>query len=481
MAKIYKVPGVYIEEVNKFPSTIVPVETAIPAFMGRTEYAIDIMGKDIFPVSGKLPIPTRITSFQEYQKHFGGANTENDIFSNTGMPNIIDTLVENKLTNRVITCTPKSDLLSGAYLYYAIQMFYANGGGPCYIVSSGNYNSAFNNEAGQSCLDAIAKMDEPTILIFTDKHADCGTISGYKELYDQALVQCNNFRDRIAIFDPWILSDKPSDDLALFRSDIGMQHLKYGCVYYPWLKSTLSYHIDESLVKVKHSVGVENGILDSKSLTDIKTIDLDAYLVIKEEINKITINLPPSSTVAGIMNRVDNNRGVWKASANEQINLVFGPTFRLTDAQQQIFNIDPTTGKSVNAIIFATGKRTLIWGARTLLGNDNEWRYISIVRFFNFVEESLKKGTEFVVFEPNDANTWIKIKSMCENFLNQLWRQGALQGIKPNNAFYVRVGLGSTMTSLDILEGRIKIEIGMAVVRPAEFVILKISHKMQES
>ena len=122
-----------------------------------------------------------------------------------------------------------------------------------------------------------------------------------------------------------------------------------------------------------------------------------------------------------------------------------------------------------------------MWGARTLAGNDNEWRYISVRRFFNFVEESVKKSTMQFVFEPNDENTWVKVRGMIENFLTLQWRQGALQGAKPEQAFYVRVGLGTTMTGVDILEGRMIVEIGMAAVRPAEFIILRFSHKMAEA
>jgi hypothetical protein len=143
-------------------------------------------------------------------------------------------------------------------------------------------------------------------------------------------------------------------------------------------------------------------------------------------------------------------------------------------------NVDPT-GKSVNALRFFSGKGFLVWGARTLAGNDNEWRYVSVRRFFNMVEESVKKATEPFVFEPNDANTWVKVRAMIENFLAVQWRGGALAGAKPEDAYYVRVGLGATMTAQDILEGRMIVEIGMAVVRPAEFIILRFSHKMQES
>lgn len=142
----------------------------------------------------------------------------------------------------------------------------------------------------------------------------------------------------------------------------------------------------------------------------------------------------------------------------------------------------PTTAaKSVNAIRPFTGRGILIWGARTLAGNDNEWRYVPLRRFFPRVEESIRKSTLWAVFEPNDANLWVKVKSMIENYLIQKWRDGALAGAKPDDAFFVNVGLGTTMTSMDILEGRLIIEIGLAVVRPAEFILLRFSHKMQTS
>ena len=194
-----------------------------------------------------------------------------------------------------------------------------------------------------------------------------------------------------------------------------------------------------------------------------------------------TAQLPPSGAIAGIYSFVDDQRGVWKAPANVSLNAVVGPVAAIDNAQQDDFNVDTNAGKSINAIRAFTGKGTLIWGARTLAGNDNEWRYISVRRFFNMVEESVKKATGQFVFEPNDANTWVKVKGMIENYLTVLWRQGALAGAKAEHAFFVKVGLGQTMTAQDILEGKMNVEIGMAVVRPAEFIILKFSHKMQES
>jgi phage tail sheath protein FI len=163
------------------------------------------------------------------------------------------------------------------------------------------------------------------------------------------------------------------------------------------------------------------------------------------------------------------------------VNAVLQPTIPFTNLEQDLMNVDVTAGKSVNAIRPFLGKGTMVWGARTLAGNDNEWRYINVRRLFIFVEESVNKATAQFVFEPNEANTWVKVQAMIENFLTTLWRAGALQGSKPEAAFYVAVGLGKTMTALDILEGRMIVEVGLAAVRPAEFIILRFSHVMPTS
>jgi hypothetical protein len=205
------------------------------------------------------------------------------------------------------------------------------------------------------------------------------------------------------------------------------------------------------------------------------------YKAILTKINETLSELPPSGAIAGIYSFVDNTRGVWKAPANVSLSGVSGLTERIDFEDQKDLNVDVNAGKSINAIRSFAGKGILVWGARTLAGNDNEWRYISVRRFFNMAEESIKKSTYWAVFEPNDANTWVKVKAMIENYLTIKWRDGALAGSKPDEAFFVKVGLGLTMTPLDILEGRMNVEIGMAVVRPAEFIILKFSHKMQES
>lgn len=172
---------------------------------------------------------------------------------------------------------------------------------------------------------------------------------------------------------------------------------------------------------------------------------------------------------------------MWKAPANVGILSVIGPVTRINEADQEDLNVDTVAGKSINAIRAFTGKGTLVWGARTLAGNDNEWRYVSVRRLFIMIEESARKATSFAVFEPNDVSTWLKVKGMIESFLYGLWERGALAGATPEAAYFVHVGLGKTMTTQDVLEGRMIIKIGIAAVRPAEFIVLQFTHKLQEA
>lgn len=193
------------------------------------------------------------------------------------------------------------------------------------------------------------------------------------------------------------------------------------------------------------------------------------------------IVVPPSGAIAGIYASVDGTRGVWKAPANVSVNTVVEPLVNIDDNIQEDLNIDTDAGKSVNAVRAFTGKGILVWGARTLDGNSNDFRYISVRRFYIMVEESVKKAAMQFVFEPNDGNTWVRVRAMIENYLTNLWRLGALAGPKPEQAFYVKVGLGQTMTFDDILNGKMIIEIGMAPVRPAEFIILRFSQIQQQA
>jgi phage tail sheath protein FI len=480
MATSYKTPGVYIEEIPKFPPSIAPVETAIPAFIGYTETAMDKVADDL------LLKPKRISSLVEYEKYFGDRQPE------TGIDVTITETTDandNRLTLDVLAELAEADR-SRHIMHYAMQMFFANGGGPCYIVSVGPYKNigvALDVNELQEGLEVLVKVDEPTLIVFPEAQF-LTTIGNFATLHNAALLQCETLKDRFVIMDlhgdDESLSDPDAtllDAVANFRtSGIGANNLKYGACYAPNLETILDYRFDEASTAVVYTVnGVANAAVTT--LTGLAGVSNQLFEMAKAAIRDLPCKLPPSSTMAGIYAAVDNSRGVWKAPANVSVTAVIKPTIEFSNVEQDQMNVDVTGGKSVNAIRPFIGKGTLVWGARTLAGNDNEWRYVNVRRLFIFIEESVKKATEQFVFEANDANTWVRIQAMIENFLTTLWRQGALQGIKPEHAFYVAVGLGKTMTPLDILEGRMIIEIGIAAVRPAEFIILKFSHKMAES
>lgn len=207
----------------------------------------------------------------------------------------------------------------------------------------------------------------------------------------------------------------------------------------------------------------------------------EAYHQIYNKYADMASVVPPSGAIAGVMAATDYNKGVWSAPANVSLRSVRGLTQLINDDIQKDLNVPGDGGgKSINAIRAFAGKGILVWGARTLNGLSNEWRYIPVRRFFNYVEESVQKSTSWAVFSPNDANTWIKIKCQIENFLTNLWRDGALFGTKPDDAFFVKVGLGITMTEDDINNGKLIVEIGLAAIRPAEFIILRFSHKTRQ-
>jgi phage tail sheath protein FI len=475
----YKTPDVYIEEISIFPPSVAEVETAIPAFIGYTQLSPTNLRNQ----------PTKISSLLEYEQLFGKAKDE------TITVTISETL-ENSGIYPILSISPPT---LTHYLYYCIRMFFENGGGKCYIVSVGNTGTPValgdtTTPAGlRGGLEAVASEDEPTLIVIPDAILlDDGTTgTNYGSLMQAALSQCDKLKDRFVILDVTRARSKyVSSEINTYRGLIGNSNLKYGAAYYPFIRSGLNYQYSDATISISQpdesdadtTAGPLNGLtlanINDPANAQHNTVN---YNNIKKQLTELFVTLPSSSAIAGIYATIDSARGVWKAPANASINTVVEPVLKLNNSNQDELNVDATTGKSINAIRAFMGKGTLVWGARTLAGNDNEWRYIPVRRFFSVVEESVKKSTYWAVFESNDANTWVKVRGMIENYLTQKWREGALAGATPKDAFFVKCGLGITMTSLDILEGRMNVEIGMAVVRPAEFIILKFSHKLQTS
>jgi phage tail sheath protein FI len=469
-----KTPGVYIEEISIFPPSIAAVETAIPVFIGFTEEAKDEKGNSL---TNK---PKRLTSLMEYEKFFGKAQTKD-----------FSVAVAQQGTNVKVTFETAPGLPSH-YLYYSMQLFYANGGGPCYVISVGDYDDPataklftdfFNT--GDKLLEAY---DEPTLLLFPDACL-LATDDEFKVVVDASLSHCKKMQDRFAIID---VRDAHSGGgtkdnaqvTANFRGKVAsdLDLVKYGAAYFPYLLTALPFRNDDKHIKIhSHTTDVGTAIAADTTLADVKTSHTAVYNAVMQFVATATVTIPASGGVAGVYARVDGSRGVWKAPANVSILNVIEPALMITDELNDGLNIDATSGKSVNAIRAFAGKGTLVWGARTLAGNDNENRYVPVRRFLIFAEESIKKATAFFVFEPNDANTWTKVRSMIESFLIRQWRDGALAGAKSDDAFYVSVGLNKTMSAQDILDGYMIVEIGLAIVRPAEFIILRFAQKMQQS
>ncbi|WP_047514570.1 phage tail sheath C-terminal domain-containing protein [Methylophilus sp. Q8] len=478
---VYKTPGVYIEEVSKLPPSIPTLETAILALIGYTEKA-DRQGVSLSLVA------TKVYSLLDYESLFGGAARSAVTLWLDAQDQVIDATIDQPF-----------------YLYDSVRLFFANGGGSCVIVSVGNYNDQVSAATLAAGLNAIEKDPLPTLIAIPETALCRETHT----LEATALAQCAQLQNRFALFD-LRLQHNPADlatEAERFRQSLGMDHLKYGAAYGPWLVTSLARTTDfnqlvfkrkgdgsvvsaesltqdqgmQALMAQIHAAGLAKMTTESQAqLASLNQKLYAQYVLAKQWIDAANIalnTLPASGAVAGVYAAVDQKRGVWKAPANESLDQVIRPVLNLTSAQQQDYNVDVNAGKSINIIRKFTGKGTQIWGARTLAGNDNEWRYIPVRRLFSWVEVSVSQGLQQMVFEPNDANTWVRAQAMIENFLILLWRQGALQGSKPEQAFFVNIGLGKTMTANDIAQGLMRIEMGMAVVRPAEFIILKLTVK----
>jgi len=464
----YKTPGVYIEEIPKLPPSVAQVETAIPVFIGYTQIAEDERKNSL------RNEPKRITSLLEYKRFFGDPVPETELLVLIKEQPSAATIIQASIGDR-----------AKYIMHYALQMFFANGGGPCWIVSVNDYSTGIVSFAQlKAGLDATEKVDEITLIVYPDGQG-LDNFPDFYNLFGESMDLCEKLKDRFTVMDIWQDPTQPDllANIQTMRDNTSAVEntVKYGATYFPNLETILDYYYGgegagDANVTIVHEGG--DGSL-SGTLAELKSKNNASYFQAQNSIRNLPMEMPPSPGVVGQYASVDASRGVWKAPANVNMDFVIQPVMKVTDQQQESLNVDVNAGKSVNVIRSFVGRgNAIIWGARTLAGNSNEWRYIPVRRFFNMVEESVKKATLQFVFEPNDLNTWSRVKSMIDNFLVQQWRAGALMGTTPEQAFYVKIGLNETMDEVDIWEGRMIVEIGMVVVRPAEFIILRFSHKM---
>ncbi|MCX9010215.1 MAG: phage tail sheath family protein [Candidatus Methanoperedens sp.] len=262
-------------------------------------------------------------------------------------------------------------------------------------------------------LTAFKEIDEISIVYVPDA-------SNIQGLVSKIITHCEELKDRFAIID--------ADDGSSNVSNINPRNnfdTKYAAFYYPWIRIMDSVTGAEKLV-------------------------------------------PPGGHMAGIYARSDVERGVHKAPANEVVRGAMDLEFQITKGEQGILN-----PRGVNVIRAFPGRGIRVWGARTL-SSDALWKYINVRRLFIFVEESIEEGTQWVVFEPNDEKLWARVRATITQFLTRVWRDGALMGTKPEEAFFVKCDR-TTMTQDDIDNGRLICIIGIAPVKPAEFVIFRIA------
>lgn len=493
MALDIRTPGVYIQELDAFTNSIVPVPTAVPAFVGYTAQAK--IGKQSL-----LNKPTKISSMMDYLNYFGKGPSPK--YTYTADPG-------NTQNPKGFTLTAPTDSFN---MYYAMQFFFANGGTDCYIVSVGNYDTAPAKAILEPGIEALKKFPEPTMLLVPD--AVLLAPADYASVVQAMMMHCgSDMKSRVALIDIQN-GDKALNDATTpvdtFRN-IGINFSEYGTTYYPWLHTsiTASSDVDFTFIVDFATTLFANSEIEAAATSYLSKQQIDTSVTTaadvdgtNEALNKglhnalfatnpeykavmndllLQINLlPPTPAMAGIYTAVDHAVGVWKAPANVSMAMVSRPAVHLDDDEQADLNV-PLDGKAVNAIRLFPGKGTIVWGARTLDGNSQDWRYISVRRTVIFIEQSIKIATEAFVFAANDSQTWNQLKSMISQFLTSVWAQGGLAGAKASDAFSVACGLGTTMTAVDILNGRLNVMVKIAVTHPAEFIIITIQQQLQKS
>lgn len=517
-----KTPGVYLKEVNAFPNSVVGVPTAVPAFIGYTPRA-SYEGESYHMRPVPISSMAEFNAFFAYEDPAPPAGPAQQYKPHYHLTNHKDKKPEKgkafMLNGDYFTLEPDPGTMY--YLYNSIRLFFENGGGDAYVVSVGTYGAPTGKaiEPGalpvnpyvqlgelQKGIEILQKVPEPTIYVVPE--ATLLDQANNQTLMQGMLLQAGEMESFVCLFD--IIGGIDPDpilyknDIQSFRESTGSENLKYGISYYPFLDTTITQNNEvdytnlnggdiASLADILNPAGAPNpsaakiiGDIEKPPENPLTSTQYNQALLIasktygqimKQLLNRVNI-LPPSSAMAGIYNQVDSTDGVWSAPANLSPIGVTDITIRLNDKDQENMNVDAFTGKSVNAIRFFTGQGVLIWGARTLDGNSQDWRYIQVRRTATFIEQSLKIAARSYVFADNTANTWVTVKAEFDNFLNNLWRQGGLMGSTPAAAYDVQVGLGKTMTPQDILDGFMRISVKVAMIRPAEFIVITFSQKM---
>ncbi|MBS1636123.1 MAG: phage tail sheath family protein [Bacteroidetes bacterium] len=492
-----KNPGVYINELSGFQNSIPVVATAVPVFIGYTQQT-ELNGKALQNQA------IGISSMEEYMAMFGGAYTPSYSLQVSPAGQTGDVVVNGSAYN----VNPASTVF---YLYNSLLLFYQNGGGYCYVISIGNYSAVPQLGDFMNALPAIKEQPAITLVLAPDALA-LGNV--YYTFINAALEQCAELQNSMTLAD--VVGGNSSDmklflkqqaggtdPVSTFRANVQASLMCYGASYFPWLNTTIVQQSSLGFLNLSGGFAPYAEQPGSMSAADYATMqDLLAQIkpgLTAQQVQQIhhglwnvspnyknimsvildKVNcLPVTPAVAGAMNTVDTNSGVWVAPANVSLAAVTSPTLIVSDTIQDWMNVDPVTGKSVNAIRYFNNMGTVIWGARTLDGNSNDWRYINVRRTIIMIEQTIKMIMQQYVFSPNNGNTWMAVNASVTEFLAGFWQQGGLAGSKPADAFSVSIGDGTTMTAQDILNGYMVLMALVAVTHPAEFIVITCTQQM---
>jgi hypothetical protein len=334
---------------------------------------------------------------------------------------------------------------SSTPLALAVYGFFQNGGSRCYVVNIGAKKELVGNGKQRKGIATLEEVDEVAIVAapgFTDGAS-----------YETLLEHCERLQDRFAILD----APENGDDFTI---------------------NQLTTVVSSGAAKPKKPAAGESSTPEPTTAAGglrarMSKGGYGAYyfpwITIRDPLPpQALVNCPPSGHIAGIYARTDATRGVHKAPANETVRGALDLTYKVTRAEQGLLN-----PLSVNCIRQFATQGILVWGARTLDESASEWRYLSVRRLFNQIEESIANGTRWVVFEPNDRTLWKSIRRDITAFLMLQWRQGALMGATPEEAFFVKCDEETNPPEV-VDAGQVVTEVGIAPVKPAEFVIFRI-------
>lgn len=452
MAK-YSAPGIYVEEIPHSPEIETSTDGAV--FLGYTEKHENLQGENL------CDLPTLIHSLREFELLFGFAQNEENL-----------TIFDDSTATLEKISVGFEGSKSLHNLYYSLQAFFSQGASSCTIVSVGKYKRLGEPLMAEDFEKGLAFLQKTNnnFLIAVPESQNLAESDFYA--VQQSILEYCARNKCFAILDlPPASKDNYREMVSSYREKLESPHLSYGSAFFPNLITLFPYACDKSVLKIK-KLGEEF------SLASFKTNNPLRYKKYAEVLTQFFAEVPPSAAVAAAFLKNDNDKGISKAPANIALQNVRQLAVPLSNSEQDFLTIDADSGKSINAIRNFTGRGNLIWGSRTLDGNSNEWRYIPTRRFANLLENDLINALKPFGLEENSQTIWTEIKNKTQNYLLNFWQYGALQGMKPAQGFFVRCGLGETMTAQDILEGNLLLEVGFAPARPAEFIVLHIQQKM---